>query len=294
MLLPGLRARIERGRGGEDTLLIRCSRALEKPLALQMHDCMGIQYYNGGMNPSSPHVDLDALHPDIWRASQLARNATRCIDTGHAVLSRQLPNGGWPLGNLVELLNQQSGAGEVRFLAPALRKVAHKRVILLQPPHTPQIVALAGLGITPDQVIWVKSPTNSDALWAAEQVLRGNCGALLFWCTNARSESLRRLHLAAQAGETLFFMLRPLAATQDASPAPLRLSLRPAPGGIDVGFVKRRGPQRDESLFIPLTGPSEAVSDRRVGRPLPDQSPIPTPAPVKSVERSEARYEVDH
>lgn len=245
------------------------------------------------MTALSPQADLAALHPDIWRASQLARNATRCIDTGHAVLSRQLPNGGWPTGTLVELLNQQAGASEVRFLAPALRKVAHKRVILLQPPHVPQIVALAGLGIAPDQVLWVKSPTNSDALWAAEQVLRSGCGALLFWCTHARSESLRRLHLAAQAGETLLFMFRPLAATQDASPAPLRLSLRPAPGGIDVGFVKRRGPQRDESLFVPLTGPSEAVSDRRVGRPLPVQSPTPMPAPVQSAEWSEVRYEVD-
>lgn len=246
---------------------------------------MGIQYYNCAMNAPSPQVDLDALHPDIWRASQLARNATRCVDTGHAVLSRQLPNGGWPTGNLIELL-QQSGGGEVRLLAPALRKVAHKRVILLQPPHVPQIVALAGLGIAPDQVIWLKSATSSDALWAAETVLKsGSCGALLFWCTHARPESLRRLHLAAQAGETLFFMLRPLAATQDASPAPLRISLRPAPGGIDVGFVKRRGPQRDESLFVPITGPSEAVSDRRVGRPAPAQSP--TPALGRSFQPSE-------
>lgn len=246
------------------------------------------------MTALSPQADLAALHPDIWRASQLARNATRCIDTGHAVLSRQLPNSGWPMGNLVELLVQQAGISEIRLLAPALRKVAHKRVVLLQPPHVPQIVALAGMGIAPDQVIWVKSPTNSDALWAAEQILRGGCGALLFWCTHARSESLRRLHLAAQAGETLFFMLRPLAATQDASPAPLRLSLRPAPGGIEVGFVKRRGPQREESLFVPITGPSEAVSDRRVGRPPPVQSPTPAPAPAQAVKASDLRHEVDH
>ncbi len=247
------------------------------------------------MTAPSSHADLDALHPDIWRASQLARNTTRCVDTGHAILSRQLPNGGWPTGNLVELLVQQAGISEIRLLAPALRKVAHKRVVLLQTPHVPQIVALAGMGIAPDQVIWLKSATSSDALWAAETVLKsGSCGALLFWCTHARSESLRRLHLAAQAGETLFFMLRPLAATQDASPAPLRLSLRPAPGGVDVGFVKRRGPQRDESLFVPVTGPSEAVSDRRVGRPAPLHSPTPTPAPVQAAERSEVRYEVDH
>jgi protein ImuA len=57
-------------------------------------------------------------------------------------------------------------------------------------------------------------------LWAAEQVLRsGSFGALLFWTNHARGESLRHLHLAAQCGETLFFMMRPLASAQDFSPA---------------------------------------------------------------------------
>jgi protein ImuA len=101
--------------------------------------------------------------------------------------------------------------------------------VLLQPPHPPQALALAALGVPPSQLIWLRSSRTADALWAAEQVLRsGSCGALLFWQNHARSESLRRLHLAAQSGETLFFMMRPLAAAQDASPAPLRLALRPA------------------------------------------------------------------
>ena len=52
-----------------------------------------------------------------------------------------------------------------------------------------------------------------DALWAAEQILRsGCCGALLLWQQHVRSEALRRLHLAAQSGETLFCLMRPLAA----------------------------------------------------------------------------------
>jgi protein ImuA len=111
------------------------------------------------------------------------------------------------------------------------------------------------LGIEPSQLLWVRGGAKaSDALWAAEQILRsGCCGALLLWQQHARGETLRRLHLAAQSGETLFCMLRPLAAAQEASPAPLRLSLKPAAGGIDIGFVKRRGPQRDAPLFLPLT-----------------------------------------
>ncbi|WP_296948604.1 translesion DNA synthesis-associated protein ImuA [uncultured Massilia sp.] len=203
----------------------------------------------------------ESLHPSLWLASQLARAGTRCIDTGHPTLSAQLPGGGWPTGTLVDLLLQQPGIGEMRLLRPALAQVAARRIVLLQPPHPPQALALAALGVAPAQLIWLRAGRDADALWAAEQVLRsGSCGALLFWPGHARQghlrgESLRRLHLAAQGGDTLFFMMRPLAVAQDASPAPLRLALRPRAGGIEVEVVKRRGPQRDAPLFLPLDLP---------------------------------------
>jgi len=207
--------------------------------------------------------DPEALHPALWRASQLARGHTRCVDTGFPTLSPQLPGGGWPMGTMVDLLLQQHGIGEMRLLAPALRTVAERRVVLLQPPHAPQALALAGLGLPPASVIWLRAERTGDMMWAAEQVLRsGSCGALLFWPDQVgsgsaryrpvRADNLRRLHLAAQAGETLFFMMRPLAAATDSSSAPLRLSLAPARGGINVGFVKRQGPARDELLFLPM------------------------------------------
>lgn len=230
---------------------------------------------------------LEALHPSLWRASQLARGRTNCIDTGHSALSSQLPNGGWPKGALVELLVQQPGIGEMRLLAPALKAVADRRVILLQPPHVPQALSLAALGVPPASAIWLRADRTADALWAAEQVLRsGSCGALLFWPgmssnsarqQHVRADSLRRLHLAAQNGETLFFVMRPLGAEVDASPAPLRLSVKPAPGGIDIGFVKRQGPQRDSPLFLPL----EVGTIRRVPAPF---QPTPTPSIVETVD----------
>jgi protein ImuA len=201
-------------------------------------------------------VTPEQLHPALWRASQLAHAAARCVDTGHVSLTTQLPGGGWPTGGQIDLLTQQPGIGEIRLLAPALRLVARRRILLISPPHQPQVLAFASLGIAPDKLIWLTPTTSADALWAAEQVLRsGSCGAVLFWNTHARSKSMRRLNLAAQAGESLFFMLRPLAAAQDASPAQLRLALRPAANGIQITFVKRRGPQRDEPLVVPLPSP---------------------------------------
>jgi protein ImuA len=163
------------------------------------------------------------------------------------------------------VLIQQPGIGELRLLAPALAKASSRKVALLQPPHAPQAIALAAIGVPPASALWLRADRTADALWAAEQVLRsGSCGALLFWQTQVRSDSLRRLHLAAQAGDTLFFMMRPLAAAQDASPAPLRLGLRPKAGGLEIEFVKRRGPHRDEPLFLPMqVGPAHVFKPQR-------------------------------
>ncbi|AVR98072.1 cell division protein [Pseudoduganella armeniaca] len=223
----------------------------------------------------------EAVHPSLWLASQLAQSTDRCVDTGHPALSAQLPGGGWPTGTLFELLLPQPGIGEMRLLRPALAALAaaQRSIVLLQPPHAPQALALAALGIAPSQLIWIRNTGKStDALWAAEQILRsGCCGALLLWQQHVRGEALRRLHLAAQSGDTLFCLLRPLAAAQDASPAPLRLSLRSAAGGMEIGFIKRRGPQREAPLFLPLT-PSLLQRHATLDRPAP------APAPARSVQ----------
>jgi protein ImuA len=82
---------------------------------------------------------------------------------------------------------------------------------------------------------------------------------LLFWQPQIRTEALRRLHLAAQGSTTLFWMLRPLSAAEHASPAPLRLALRPAPAGIAVDIIKRRGPVVDRPVYLALR-PEAALS----------------------------------
>jgi len=218
---------------------------------------------------------LEELHPSLWRASQLGRSATRCIDTGHLALSHQLPGGGWPTGTLIELLVSRPGIGELRVLAPALAAVATKQIVLIEPPHTPNTIALAGLGLKPADVLWIKSKVTNDALWTAQETLRSGCfGAVLLFSTHLRPESLRRLTLAASTSETLLFVFRPIATAQDPSPAALRLSMRPASGGIELGFVKLRGPQRDHPLFLPLM-----VSQ---AHPMPRTTPTtPIPVPVR-------------
>ncbi|WP_420213510.1 translesion DNA synthesis-associated protein ImuA (plasmid) [Burkholderia aenigmatica] len=212
------------------------------------------------MNPALAHPE--AIHPSLWKASQLPRSGTRGVDTGHPALSAELPGGGWPAGALVELLAQQPGIGELRLLAPVLARSARRPVVLIQPPHALQPLALAYWGVEASGFVSLPAPRTADALWAAEQALRaGTCAAVLLWQSHVRTDALRRLNLAAQSGSALFFLFRPAAAARDASPAPLRLALAPKRDGIDVTFLKRRGPARDTPLFVPLS-PSPILLNR--------------------------------
>jgi protein ImuA len=226
----------------------------------------------------------EAIHADIWRGNQLARARSRVVGCGDENLARELPGGGWPRGALTDLLVQQTGCGELRLLRPALEQLVSKPVVMLQPPHNLQPTAFAWWGLDAAKLMTVKAPRTADALWAAEQILRaGTTGAVFFWQNHVRPESLRRLHLAAQASESLFFMIRPLATTRDASPAPLRLAIRPAKGGVDLQFLKRRGPAHDEPLFVALT-PSPILNVKRNAtvdrRPSPVVVPRSVPAEV--------------
>lgn len=165
-----------------------------------------------------------------------------------------------------------AGTGELRLLAPVFSKVGKRPVMLIQPPHTPNALALATMGLDPSKVIWVQPDRSGDALWAAEQALKmGSCAIVMLWQTHTRNENVRRLNLAAQETEALCFLLKPLAASQDASPAPLRLALRPAPGGLDISILKRRGAQLDTSIFLPLS-PSFV---HRQHAPVDRHSPTP-------------------
>jgi protein ImuA len=221
------------------------------------------------------HANLPSLPHAVWRADQMATHQTIATSTGHRALDEELPNRGWPGSALIELLLQQAGIGEMMLLLPALRAIARqRRIVLIQPPYLPQIAAWTAWKLPTERLLWLRPKSGADALWAAEQILRnGSCGGLLLWQTQIRSEALRRLHLAAQATQTMFWMLRPLASAQDASPSPLRLALRPANGGVHVEIVKRRGPQHCAPLYLPLDGmptfslpfsaPRHAFMDRR-------------------------------
>ena len=210
------------------------------------------------------------LPPDVWRASELAVSRAITCPTGHALLDAQLPNRGWPRSTLVELLLQQAGIGEMQLLKPAIADLSkNQRIALVQPPYLPHAMACETWGIDTSRLLWLRASSTGDALWSSEQILRnGSCGAVILWQSNVRAESLRRLNLAAQTTDTWFWLMRPMACAGDASPAPLRLALRPAIAGVAIDIIKRRGPRCDAPLFV-------ALPDMPAGRPPPDTENAP-------------------
>lgn len=221
--------------------------------------------------PSSP----DAIHPSLWLASQLARGGARGVASGFDALDAELPSRGWPTGSLVELLLPSAGIGELRLLRPALLSAAAGpgHIALLQAPHEINTPAWVGMGVAARRLLRLRTSNLPDAFWAAEQVLRADsCQALLMWQARQvrlKGDALRRLHMAAQSGGTLFFLLRPLSCADEASPAPLRLALRPAPDGLEIAFLKRRGPRRDGHLFLPLSPSPDLLRHVPVDRRTP-------------------------
>lgn len=192
--------------------------------------------------------------PRLWRAGRPAHaRGPATAPTGHPALDALLPGGGWPLGALIELLSKRRGCGELGLLLPALAGpvLAGRPVAFIGAPHPPYAPALVARGLDPDRLFCVDAGDAAHGIWAAEQALgTGACGAVLLWLDRAPMRQLRRLQLAAGDGDALAVLLRPAGAARRPSPAPLRMLLEPAPGGLAVRVLKARG-SRGGAVTVP-------------------------------------------
>jgi protein ImuA len=229
----------------------------------------------------------------LWRAHQLGRTAAEARTTGFDAFDAVLPGRGWPVQALSELLLPHPGIGELRLLAPALAaaQAGGGGLMWFEPPAAPCAWALSALGIDMRQLVvvrarqgWLPKKNNNkghgpgpgseptaDTLWALEHALKsGHLGAVVAWLpARLPADALRRLQLAAQAHGGPAFLLRPAAARQTPSAAPLRLVLSSAgPDRLGVAVLKRRGPPLAEPLVLELPAvlSPTALARARAGR----------------------------
>jgi hypothetical protein len=192
--------------------------------------------------PAPSRAERDAaLRATLWRGAEQA--AIRAEPTGFATLDRVLPGGGWPIGAVSEVLHARPGVGELTLALPLLARMtrAQRPVVFLLPPALPYAPALAAAGLMLSHVLVVSKASTTDALWAAEQVLRAGAGAALLWMERIETASLRRLQLAAEAGDGCALLLRPEAFVGESTPSALRLRVWRGEDGPWVDVLKCRG-----------------------------------------------------
>ncbi len=170
-----------------------------------------------------------------------------------------LPGGGWPVGALTEILSEVEGIGTLRLLMPALARLsqAERWLAWIAPPHLPYAPALAAHGVELARVLIIGALARPpERFWVLDQSLRaGACSAVLAWWSCADWHGLRRMQLAAEAGQSCGLLFRPLAACHEASPAALRLVLEPSGPRTVVRIIKRRGGAIARPLTLDLRVP---------------------------------------
>lgn len=206
---------------------------------------------------SRPEINLQDIlqQAPIWRGAAAPSTSNVGLLSGHSALDTAL-GGGWPQQSLTEILIAHEGIGEVSLLLPAFAQITRQKrwLAFVAPPHIPYAPALAQAGVDLSRVLLVHPSARHDALWAVEQALRaGTCGAVLAWLAHADFTTLRRLQLAAEAGNSWAVVFRPLSEAQSLSPAALRLKLEPLSASgrtLAVQILKRRGGAPSSRLVL--------------------------------------------
>lgn len=175
------------------------------------------------------------------------------LATGFAALDATLAHGGWPLGDTVELLSDANGLGAMGLFLPAMERLGSRDrwQVFIAPPCTPYAPLLAARGIDTQQVLLVHPRSREDLLWSTEQALRSaTCSAVFSWlgAGDYRYAELRKLQLAAAAGDSLAVLFRATPAAAQHAPAPLRLQL---PAYRQVHILKQRGGRQGLDVSLP-------------------------------------------
>ena len=195
-------------------------------------------------------------HPNLWQGRRRSMRQAS-VSSGLRQLDTLLPDGGWPLGALCELLVARSGIGELSLLLPLLAQTSSNGgwMILIDPPWLPYVPAMQGHGLDLTRLLLVQTRSAEESLWACEQALRGvRGGVVLGWLQGARQQpaftQLRRLQLAARHGQKAAFLFRDHQVAGQATPASLRLHLEADAQRLKLTLLKGRGAHSGQSLRL--------------------------------------------
>ena len=197
--------------------------------------------------------------PRIWCAAQKHDGERNTLETGFPGLDRLLTGNGWPRGSLIECLTPASGIGELSLWLPVMRRLSSEGhgLFWLDPPHLPYAPALAENALDLSRLFIVRTHDSEEQCWAMEQILRCQAAGLaLAWPHGRSKRPIRRLQLAAEAGDTMGVHLMSPECNTGASTAHLRLALSPLPNHLEVAIRRQRG-GHTATVNLPMAMPTE-------------------------------------
>jgi len=183
---------------------------------------------------------LDQLNDSTHR---LDGQSETVISSGCPDLDHILPQGGFRPGQLIEWLSAYPGSGAFSWALQSCRMQTtgdqsekKQSIVIIDLDHTFYPPAAGGLGIDLERLVVVRPKNATDAMWALDQALR--CPAVVATCATLprlAPRDFRRLQLAAEQGNTLGHLLRPLSVRGQPSWSDLQLRVQPrgTPGTTD-------------------------------------------------------------
>ncbi|WP_144393787.1 translesion DNA synthesis-associated protein ImuA [Pleionea sediminis] len=217
-------------------------------------------------------------NPSVWQASRSERSRP-VIETGFSKLDALLHDGGWPQGALTELLLETHGVGELRLLAPLLKRLSQESgfLVLVDPPFTPYGPALAMMGIDISKLFVVQTCRVNRKVWAAYQALTSRaCATVLVWFDGKApyKNEIRKLSLGAREGQCWGIIFRQVDASEHPSSARLRMTLFAEKSGrCHLTILKQAGGWSGQQLTLDLMPESSGWTSIQ-GKDWPVYSPI--------------------
>ncbi|MBP6097051.1 MAG: translesion DNA synthesis-associated protein ImuA [Methyloversatilis sp.] len=233
-------------------------------------------------------VAAQLRHPAVWCAGDELPAHHPCIPTGHTALDAALPGGGWPVGEMTELLTDCCGHGELSLLLPLMVSAANTTnaggtdsrdgwLAWVAPPYAPGLSALSAAGLHTSRLLVIEAGTAGERAWSLRQALRSAaCTVVVGWLDRIDGAMLRRLQLAVREAAIPLILFRPTREARSASPAAARLLLSAsAPGSLRIDILKRRGRPASQPIHLPSghaavpQPPATAAAHHRLGTTAP-------------------------
>ena len=195
------------------------------------------------MSQPSPAPTIDALRREIRRIVRSGGGTLEALPLGVPALDAHLPGGGLALGALHEVAGARDewddGPAAAFCLALAAPLLGLRPGPLLWVARQADLygAGIAGLGLDPGRLLFVRAGGDREVLWAMEEGLRcrGLAGVLGEVADLERTAG-RRLQLAAEAGGVTAVLLRrrlaPPRRAEPPSAAVTRWRVAPAPSGL--------------------------------------------------------------